>query len=167
MYKKGNLIEVLVWLFCGFIFLWPEPSKAQTSNQLPEFGITLSNGRYFRSTDIPKKTPVLLIYFAPDCDHCHTLMNAFFKRANDFKRAEVLLVTYKPVSELAPFEQAYQTFRFANIKTGTEGSTNFLRQFYKLQQTPFTALYDRQGKLVSSYRKDTPLDEVSKQLSRL
>jgi cytochrome oxidase Cu insertion factor (SCO1/SenC/PrrC family) len=144
-----------------------ESALAQIPSQLPEFGMTLSNGRYFRSAELQKNTPVLLIYFAPDCDHCHTLMNELFQRANDFKPATVLLVTYKPVAELSAFEQAYKAFEYPFIKVGTEGTGFFLRQFYKIQQTPFTALYNRKGQLVSSYRKTTPLGEISKQLKKL
>jgi thiol-disulfide isomerase/thioredoxin len=87
--------------------------------------MTLSNGRFFKAADIPKGKPVVLIYFAPDCDHCHTLMNEFFKRAADFKSAEVIMVTFKPVSDVAAFEKSYQTSRYPNIRVGTEGTTYY------------------------------------------
>lgn len=163
--KRNQFLCLL--LFCAGMLAKPGISFAQTDSQLPAFGMFLSNGHYFKSADLPKNKPVLLIYFAPDCEHCHTLMNEFFKRPQDFKNAEVIMVTYKPVSELAAFEQAYQVFRYPNIKVGTEGTTFFLRQYFKLQQTPFTALYDRQGKLVRSFRKETPLGEVASQLKKL
>lgn len=159
-------------LYC-FIFLVgtigfvPERSAAQSADKLPSFAMSLSNGQYFKAADLPKGKPVLLIYFAPDCDHCHTLMNEFFRRAADFKPVEVVMVTFKPVSEVAAFEQSYQTFRYPNIRVGTEGSTYYLRLFYKLQNTPFTALYNRQGKLVCSYRKQTPLNDLLKQVKQL
>ena len=162
MKRKRSVYFVWMLFWCGLCLV--ESANAQVPSQLPEFGITLSSGRYFRSTDIQKNTPLLLIYFAPDCDHCHTLMNEFFQRANDFKLATVLLVTYKPVAELSAFEQAYKTFQYPFVKVGTEGTGFFLRQFYKLEQTPFTALYNRKGQLVSCYRKATPLDEISRQL---
>jgi thiol-disulfide isomerase/thioredoxin len=127
----------------------------------------LSNGRYFSAADIPKGKPVLLIYFAPDCDHCHTLMNAFFPKATAFLRAQVVMVTHRPLAEVADFEKKFRTARFANIKVGTEGTTNFLRLFYKLQNTPFVALYDQEGKLVSSYRKDPAVDVLLQQLKQL
>jgi cytochrome oxidase Cu insertion factor (SCO1/SenC/PrrC family) len=140
----------------------PFSATAQTGGDIPPFSMTLSNGQFFKAADLPKGKPVLLIYFAPDCDHCHTLMNEFFKRTADFKNAEVLMVTFKPASEVTAFVQAYQTFKYANIKVGTEGTSYYLRNFFKLQNTPFTALYNRQGKLIGSYRKTTPLNEVAK-----
>ena len=155
------------FLLAGWLFLLSVEGLAQAQEKLPPFRMTLSNGRYFKAADIRKDRPVLLIYFAPDCDHCHTLMNSFFKRAADFKAAEVLMVTFKPVSELSSFEQAYQTSRYPNITVGTEGTTNYLRLFYKLQATPFTALYNKEGKLIQSYRKDPSLDELLKNLNQL
>jgi cytochrome oxidase Cu insertion factor (SCO1/SenC/PrrC family) len=157
----------LVALFFGTMTVLPMHTVAQSKDQLPPFAMTLSNGQYFKAADLPKGKPILLIYFAPDCDHCHTLMNAFFKRVGEFKSAEVVMVTYQSVSEVTAFEQAYQTLSHPNIKVGTEGSTNFLRQFYKLQNTPFTALYNRQGKLVSTYRKEPPLNELLEQIKQL
>lgn len=154
-------------LLVGCLVLLSKEMVAQDSDKLPPFGMTLSNGQHYKAADIPKNRPVLLIYFAPDCDHCHTLMNDFFKRASDFKKAEVVMVTFKPVTELMQFEQAYQTFLYPNIKVGTEGTTNYLRLFYKLQNTPFTALYNREGKLVRSYRKNPSLDDLLKQLKQL
>lgn len=158
---------VLLLLLLGSFFVQPETIAAQRGSDIPPFSMTLSTGQFFKAADLPKDRPVLLIYFSPDCDHCHTLMNAFFKRADDFKTAAVVLVTFKPLSEVAAFVQAYETFRYPNIKVGTEGTTNYLRNFYKLQNTPFTALYNKQGKLISSYRKITPLDAVAKQLKTL
>jgi thiol-disulfide isomerase/thioredoxin len=162
---KSSLLLVLM-LFGVAVWL-PNEATAQSNDRLPPFNMTLSNGRFFKAADIPAGKPVVLIYFAPDCDHCHTLMNAFFQKAGEFKTAEVVMVTFKPVSEVRTFEQSFQTARYPNIKVGTEGNTNFLRLFYKLQNTPFTALYNRDGKLVVSYRKETPVDELVKQLKKL
>ena len=165
MLRKSMRLVCL--LLIGSLILSSKVLVAQTSDNLPTFRMTMTNGQFFGAADIPKGKPVLLIYFAPDCDHCHSLMNSFFPRAKDFKDAEVIMVTFKPVSELAAFEKSYQTFLYPNIKVGTEGNTNYLRMFYKLQNTPFTALYSKEGKLVKSYRQAPSLNELLTQLKRL
>ena len=161
--------EIARWgsLFCFFFLLGSTELKAQTKDTLPLFGMTLSNGRYFQSNAFPKNKPVVLIYFAPDCDHCHTLMNAFFQRASDFQTATVVMVTFKPVNELIAFERSYQTNQYPHVIVGTEGAAQWLRRYYRLQSTPFTALYDKEGKLVVSYRKDTPVATLLQQLNKL
>ncbi|HEY1021788.1 MAG TPA: thioredoxin family protein [Flavisolibacter sp.] len=141
--------------------------QAQRGDSIPSFGMTLSNGRYFGNHELPKNKPVVLIYFAPDCDHCHTLMNAFFQKADDFQAATVVLITFKPVNELIAFERSYQTNQYPHVIVGTEGAAQTLRRFYKLQSTPYTALYNKEGKLVASYRKNTPVAELLQQLKKL
>jgi len=161
---RKNLVLLLLLFGC---LLVKKELAAQASGELPSFSMTLSNGHVFKSTDIPKGKPVVLIYFAPDCEHCQVLMNAFFKQTAAFERAEVILVTFKPVKDVAAFEQSFQTFRYPNIRVGTEGTTYFLRYYYRLQKTPFTALYNRKGKLVVSYREETPLNELAGELKKL
>ena len=141
-------------------------SRAQ-STALPPFKMMLSNGRMFSADELPQGKPVVLIYFSPDCDHCQKLMNAFFKNINQFQNAEVVLVTFKPVEEVARFEQGYQTTKYPNIKVGTEGTTFYLRSFYRMDRTPFTALYDKGGKLVYAYRTDTPVDDLINRLKKI
>ncbi len=158
---------ILFLLFFALMAIIPQRTSAQEKERIPPFRITLANGQFFSATDIAKGRPVVLIYFAPDCDHCHTLMNAFFKKADGFRGVEVIMVTYKPVSEVSAFVRAFGVAQYPNIKVGTEGTTNYLRLFYRLQNTPFTALYDKKGKLVKTYRKEPRVDNLLAELGRL
>ncbi len=54
-----------------------------------------SDNTIFTANDLPKGKSVVLIYFDPDCDHCQKLMTALFKKINDFKKAEIVMVTFK------------------------------------------------------------------------
>jgi cytochrome oxidase Cu insertion factor (SCO1/SenC/PrrC family) len=42
-----------------------------------------------------------------------------------------------------------------------------LRYYYKIEHTPFTALFDKKGKLIASYRNETPVDELVKKIKAL
>jgi hypothetical protein len=131
------------------------------ASMVPPFRMLQTNGRYFSANELDRTKPVVLIYFAPDCDHCQVLMQGIFKNLDAFKKAQLVLVTFKPLSELALFERQYNTASHANIKAGTEGTTFFLRSFYKLTNTPFTAIYDASGKLVCSFKSTTtPVSEI-------
>lgn len=154
-----------------FLLLWiglsqPLQSKAQ-GTAMPAFKMLLTNNTFYTAADLPKNKPVVLIYFAPDCEHCQQLLDAFFKKIDAFKKAQIVLVTFKPVSELTLFERSYQTAKYPNVKVGTEGSTYYLRLFYNLQTTPFTALFDANQKLVYSYRKEPPVDELIKRFNTI
>ena len=77
------------------------------------------------------------------------------------------MVTFKPLNEVVDFEKSYQTTKYPNIKVGIEIPIFFFRQYYNLQNTPFTALYDKHGKLIISYKKETPVDDLIKHLKVL
>jgi cytochrome oxidase Cu insertion factor (SCO1/SenC/PrrC family) len=151
-----------VLLLYSFIMIVSATLLAQKpASGIPPFKMLQTNGRYFTSKDLDRKKPVVLVYFAPDCDHCQVLMQGIFKNIDAFKNVQLVLVTFKPASELALFERQYNTAKYANIKAGTEGTTFFLRYHYKLTNTPFTAIYNASGNLVCAYKNiNTPVSEI-------
>lgn len=151
-------------IFILIALFFSGPAIAQPAerrgDQLPAFQMTKSSGKIFESRQLKNNSPVLLIYFAPDCDHCMVLLHEFFKKTAAFKNAEVVLVSFRPVQQMIPFEKKYGTAQHANLHVGTEGWSFFLRNHFRLQKTPFVALYDKQKKLVCSFRETTSLSEI-------
>lgn len=137
------------------------------SQPIPPFKMMLSDNKIFSASDLPKGKPIILVYFDPDCEHCQKLMNELFKKINEFKKAEIVMVTFKPVIELPPFEEKYNTSGYSNIKVGTEGTLFYLRNYYGLVKMPFTALYDKKGNLSYSYKEQTPVDDLINRLKKL
>ncbi len=136
------------------------------SQTLPSFKIQETNGTVINSRNRIAGKPVLLIYFSPDCDHCTKLLSAMFGQIDKFKRATILLVTFRPINELIEFEKEYKTANYKNIIVGMEQPVFFLKNLYNLESTPFTALFDTKGKLITSYKKDTPLDDLLIQVKK-
>ena len=137
------------------------------SYHIPSFKMTLSDGKVFNSSQLTKNKPLVLIYFAPDCDHCIVLLDQVFKKIHQLDKTNVVLVTFKPVQDLQAFEKKYQTAKYPNIKVGTEGLSYYLRNFYRLDKTPFTVVYDKTGKLAYFYKDDTPVNEMLTRLKKL
>jgi hypothetical protein len=94
-------------------------------------------------------------------------MNAFFKKVNDFKKAQIVMVTFKPLNEVIDFEKQYKTDKYPNIKVGIEIPVFFFKNYYKLDQTPFTALYDKHKRLIIAYKNQTPIDDLIRHLKAL
>src|SRR5215831_18961048 len=95
-------------LFCAgiLIFICSNFCTAQTIQQpMPPFEMRLSNNKIFSAKSLPKGKATVLIYFDPECEHCQKLLNDFFKQVNEFKRSQVVMVTFKTVKELANFDQ--------------------------------------------------------------
>src|SRR5690349_12817967 len=142
-------------------------SETVFSQNLPPFKMYRSDKTIFNAADLPKTKPVILIYFDPDCEHCQKLMKELFQKIEAFKKAEIIMVTFKPVEELTAFEKLHNTRKYPNIIVGTEGVGFYLRNYYGLVTMPFTALYDKQGNLNYSYRKETPVDDLINRLKTL
>jgi len=159
-----NLSPITLCCFCVACLFF---SVAFSQRSLPPFKMYRSNNSIFSATEIPKDKPVIVIYFDPECDHCQKLMNDVFKKINSFKKAEIVMVTFKPVEEVAAFEKKYKTHNYSNINVGTEGTSYQLRNYYKLVVMPFTALYDKDQKFNYSFGQDISVDDLIKRLHSL
>ncbi len=166
--RIGRFLTIhLGLMLCLLLKAEGQVSPTQQGSKLPPFEMLLTNGSSFATTALNKNRPLVLIYFAPGCDHCLTLMRAFFKNVQQFKGAEVLMVTFTSLKEVASFEKAFQTAKYPNIKAGLEKRPLFLQAYYKLQHTPFTALYDKQGKLVASYKQEERVADLIRSMKQL
>lgn len=163
--NKPNLsfLKLVLVILSAILF----SSNVATSQSIPPFKMQLTNGTVFSSKNLSHEKPVLIIYFAPDCEHCQVLMNAVFKNIKDFKKAQIVMVTFKPLNEVIAFKKNYQTDKYPNIKVGIEMPIFFFRNYFKLQNTPFTALYNKQGKLIASYKNETPVNDLIRRLKAL
>lgn len=158
-FLSGALLFCLV--FCSSSDLWAQ------SNKVPPFRMTQSNGKLFNATNLPYGKPILLIYFSPDCDHCQVMMKEWFKKADEFKKASVVMMTFLPIDKITTFEKDFKTNQYPNIIVGTEGLGFFVRNYYQIADMPFAALYDRNGNLITSYEKNIPLSELANKLKKL
>ena len=153
---------VFVFILSAALFTTLLFAKAAKSQTIPEFKIKLTNGSTISSTKASAQKPLLIIYFAPDCDHCRKLMDQIFPQMDAFKNTEILMVTFESLNDVAWFENHYQTKKYPNIKVGMEVPVFFLKNYYHLENTPFTALFNKKGKLMVSYKKYTPVNELLK-----
>jgi thioredoxin-related protein len=150
-----------------FLLLFSFYSAAINAQTLPDFKMKLTNGTIFSSAKISHQKPLILIYFAPDCEHCQVLMKQIFSQINTFKNTQMVLITFEPLEMLPPFEKEFHTAKYSNIKVGSEVQPLFLQKYYQLQHTPFSALFDKHRKLVVSYKDYTPLNDLIKKLKAL
>ncbi|MCW3110549.1 MAG: hypothetical protein JWQ09_5055 [Segetibacter sp.] len=161
-------IVLSIFLIIGFVSVSicqttdPKPGSA-----IPSFRMLRTNGTYYSNKEIPKNKPFVLIYFAPDCEHCIKLMDELFKKIHQLDKATVVMVTFEQPKDVAWFERKYQIAQYPNIKVGTEGVSYVLRNYYRLNKTPFTAVYDKKGKLAFSYKDETPVNEMLARFKKL
>ena len=157
MYAMVGIISLLV------IVPWQQ-SLAQT---IPPFRMQRTDGHLFKAQEVPKTKPLLIIYFAPDCEHCQKLIHEVLARINDFKKTQIILISFEPINMVLSFEKDYHLGQYPNIMCGTETPTFYFKNLFNLSKTPFTALYDKKGTLIISYQNETPVDDLVKHLAKL
>jgi len=158
------MIKTFLLVFCAFLYI---NSAAQQPTKMPPFKMVLPNGVMYSANNIKKNKPVILIYFAPDCDHCKILMKEFFERVTEFVKAEVVMITYKPLKEVVAFINEYSINQYTSITVGTESPAYFIRHYYNLSNTPFIALFNKKEELLYSYQKETPLADLINRLNKI
>lgn len=137
------------------------------SGKIPPFRIVQPNGKVFKAENLPMGKPIVIIYFSPDCDHCEKLTKDFLSREKDFKKASVAMITYQPVDKVAKFVTDYKINKYSNIFVGTEGESFFVRNYYRIYQLPFIALYNKNGDFIKSYGQNYALADLSARLNNL
>ena len=77
------------------------------------------------------------------------------------------MITYLPVEKVLEFEKTYSLKNYSNIYAGTEGNSFFLKNYYKLTEMPFAALYSKNGDLIKFYNKEVDIKDLSTRLNKL
>lgn len=145
-------------------------SYAQQTNQpdppykknpvLPPLEILQPDSSTLTKADL-KRQETLIMYFSPDCEHCIKQMNDMMKRMKDLKKLQIIMVTYQPMDLLVDFIKTYNLKKYSNIKAGRD--TKFLLPgFYQIKSLPYFALYDKDGKLITTYESNTSVDKLLK-----
>lgn len=129
---------------------------------VPPFDVLLSDSTTrYKKDDIEKKTPLLLIIFSPDCEHCQHETEALIKHIDELKKVQILMVTMLPFEKLKDFYVKYDLQRFSNIKVGKD-MKYMLPTFFQVHNLPYLAFYDKKGKLITTFEGGMKIEDVIK-----
>ena len=128
--------------------------------ELPPIKLQMTDGSVFEKSAIKHDKPLLIIYFSPDCEHCQKLTKELIKNMSAFRDIHILMISFVPYGSIKNFEEQYHLKAYPNIRIGTEGLAFTVKNYYRLQRTPFVGLYTRQGTLVKAYDNNPPFEEL-------
>jgi cytochrome oxidase Cu insertion factor (SCO1/SenC/PrrC family) len=129
---------------------------------VPPFSIQLPNGDWYNKTNLQNK-PTLILYFSTDCGHCQTETEELVSRAKSLSKLQVVMITSRSKEEMTAFSDKYMLHKVANIKVGSD-TKRFITRFYKVKFTPFSALYNKKGKLVKVYESGIDFEDLLVQI---
>ncbi|WP_170971077.1 peroxiredoxin family protein [Ilyomonas limi] len=145
-------------LFCVVLCSMAFAQQTKTTKTtIAPFKIRLVNGEGFTYSQLAKNKPTILVYFSPTCDHCKKFTEAMLKRKKELADRQIIMISYLPLNEVKQFDDEFHLSSYPNIKVGSEGYTFIVQKYYNIQQFPFVATYDKQGKLskIVPYNKES------------
>ena len=125
----------------------------------PPITLLKSDSGLITKQGLKKNQQVLLMYFSPDCHHCQRQMEDILQRINEFKRTQIILATYRAMEEMVNFQSKYKLENYSNIQVGRD-TKYFIQPFYKVKNLPYLALYDKKGKLITTFEGNVSVDTL-------
>jgi thiol-disulfide isomerase/thioredoxin len=118
---------------------------------LPPFSLLkVDSSGYLTKDDLKKNHLTLLMYFSPECEHCKHQTEDLLASMAQFKDVEIVMATLLPFQEMKEFYNYYRIADHPNIKMGRDEKA-VLPGFYKMRSLPYLALYDKKGKLITTF----------------
>ncbi len=130
--------------------------------KLPAFKILQTDSSWFTKEQVPRQYDyTAVIYFAPDCGHCQYTVGELVKHMDSLKNVFFVMAAYKSLAEIRQFYNHYNLAVYPNIRMGRDPEYA-IPSFYRVESTPFVAVYDKKGILIKVYDPPhNPVMEVS------
>lgn len=127
---------------------------------LPPLQILLGDSvtKYNRA-NYPKKKPVLLMLFSPDCSHCQHTAEELVQYKEEIKDLHIVMSTLHPLWQMNAFVQKYGLADLKNVVVGKD-IYYFMPSFYNVKNMPFLAMYNKKGALIYTFEGSLPLSRI-------
>ena len=127
---------------------------------LPALQLLLSDSTTkYTKENVPKKKPVLLMFFSPDCEHCQHEAEQLVANKEAFKNIFVVMATTLPVYKMKEFGEKYGLTGMGNVVMGRD-TYYLLPGFYEMRNLPFLALYDKKGALIRTFEGSVGMERI-------
>lgn len=127
---------------------------------IPGFTLQRADSSWLTKNDLAKK-PTLILYFSPDCGHCQLETEELISNLKSLGDLQIVMITSRSLGEMKEFSDRYMLQKFHSINIGSD-TNRFVTRFYKVKFTPFSALYNKKGKLVKVYEDGIDFKELAK-----
>lgn len=145
---------LFVWVF--FTFACKNEDKqldttAPTGMAIPSFNVQLADSTtWITAKDIPQGQATALVYFGPYCPYSQHQVKELIDNLEDLKDMHIYLITPFPYQDMHQFYELYKLSKYKNIITASD-TANTIGTSLNIVGFPYTAIYNKSGKLVKAY----------------
>lgn len=164
VFLKENMKALYVTLLAIFIGIqaFAQRNTAPAFERfptIPPLSLNAPGGKLLSKGDIKKNTPVIIMYFSPECDHCQQQTRELTARMKELEPVQIVMASFQPLESIEAFSKTYNLSRFSNILIGRD-SQFLLPPFYNIGSLPYLALYDKKGKLIKVHEGNMSVDKL-------
>jgi thioredoxin-related protein len=132
------------------------PTVAE-KNDRPVMQVTLVDGKQIEMST--REENMILIFFQPDCDHCQHEAEDLEKRMSEFKDYNLYFISSHPMDIIQQFAVDYKLVKYPNIYLGRTSVESVLNNYGPVD-APSIFIYTKAGKLIKSFKGQTPVDDI-------
>lgn len=147
------------------IFHTIEQNKQAALNRdtIPEFTLQTLTGEIFTKQDLPTNKPSLIIYFSPDCQHCHYEASVIRDSIQRLSDISILWVSQASKETLRNFAEEYDLTNYSNIFI-LQDQGNAFKRLMAITISPAILIYNEEQKLITLFKGETKIDTILKYL---
>lgn len=137
---------------------------------IPNYKILTTDSVWVTPANLKKDKPVVVIYFSPDCGHCQKMMYELKPKIQQLANVQVVMITWSlkyDIRAIKTFKRDFDLKKYPNFIIGTEGYTALVQQYYKIDTTPFIALYHADRKWARYFDKLPKTEDVLAAVKKL
>ena len=110
--------------------------------------------------EFDSKKPTVIIYFSPECEHCQYEAAEIGQQAEQFAKANTILVTPElSVEKVKAFARAYHLDQVDNLAILLDRNNQF-RNHFSMAVFPSVFIYGIDKKLIKMYKGETKIEAI-------
>jgi thioredoxin-related protein len=160
---KPLLYIAIYILFVGCQSPWRKDITKEYRS-LPNFAVQLQDSSTLLSlTSITKNHSTILLYFAPDCEHCQIQIANLLENSKYFNDTKIVFISMAATSDISKFSAKFHIGEYPNVIVGRDYQYEFYNLF-KITSFPNIFIYNKSKHLTKVYRGQTEIQRIDKAL---
>lgn len=125
---------------------------------LPAFNILMPDSSTIFNTGMIKEGRYsILMFFSPDCDHCHAATDSLLRHMDVLKSVQICMFSPATLSAISEFYNKKELKKYKNILAGKDYDMFFVK-FFHISSLPAVVVYDKKKKFLNMYQGTIHMD---------
>lgn len=151
-----------LWRFFIAISLFPACNYSSIT-RLPDFRISLADGRQIPVSEKIEGKSAILIHFDPDCSGCQQEASMIARHHAEFKDVPIIFMSEHDTSKIRLFDEVFGLSRHPNI-TVARDTANSLAVHFQDYTTPLLVITNKEREVHAVITGEAELPDLLKYL---